>query len=102
MASDACNGGKIKIEGDAVKPSRLIGSGEIINVNKDGLHRVFKVKDILSKRVGAALVKDFMEDLTPEDELIKQKMGLESAFYRPKGLGRPTKKERRQLGKLLD
>ena len=99
-ASDACNGGKVKIEGDAVKSSKLLSGGEILSVHKEGVRHLYKVKALLSKRVGAKFVGEYLEDFTSEEELERKKFIMKSAFYRPKGMGRPTKKERRQLNQL--
>ena len=57
----------------------------------------------LEQRVGAAVVKQFAEDLTPASEYEKPKEPfLKPLFYRPKGTGRPTKKDRRDLSAFID
>ena len=99
QAAIACNSGKVKIEGESVKASKQIGIGEIINIQKDALKLTFKVIGLVEKRVSAKLVSNYVEELTPEEELMKHKEFMKSAFYRPKGLGRPTKKERRIIDK---
>ena len=93
LAVDACNAGKIKIDGKSVKPSKDIFIDDIIDVQKGIIKHKYKVLDLLEKRVSAKLVNKYMEDLTPEKELINQKAVRESAFFSPKGDGRPTKKE---------
>jgi ribosome-associated heat shock protein Hsp15 len=102
LAAEACEGGKVKINGKAVKASSKFSVGDEISLYKDGMNRKFRVVDFLEKRVGALLVKNYMEDLTPEEEFINQKVAMKSAFYRPKGQGRPTKKERRQIDDVLN
>ena len=100
MATDACKSGKIKIEGISLKPSYLLQRDEILEVRKNGFNLVFKVVDLLDKRVSAALAQPCYEDLTPQDELNKYKswyIGKGAPERREKGAGRPTKKERREL-----
>jgi len=101
MASEACAGGKIKIDGTAVKGSRNIKKNDIVQVRKGVVKYLYKVRQIAEKRMGAKLVLEFLEDITPEAELTK----LESAQKQPiqtreKGKGRPTKRERRMMDKL--
>ena len=103
LASDACAGGKIKIDGTAVKASRNIVQNDIVQVRKGVVKYLYKVLKIAEKRMGAKLVQDFLEDMTPEEELAK----LQSAHKQPiqtreKGQGRPTKKERRVMDKMRD
>ena len=98
-AADACNGGKVKIHDINVKPSREVDvDDEIHVVQETGLHKIIKVKALLKNRVGAKLVSEYIEDLTPEEEYeritLLQKMRSEQ---RERGTGRPTKKERREL-----
>ena len=103
IATKACAGGKVKIEGNTVKASRMVRKGDIIQVRKRVIKYEYKVLKIAEKRMGAKLVPDFLEDITPEEELDK----LESAHKQPiqtreKGQGRPTKKERRVMDKVRD
>jgi len=102
LATTACNAGKVKINTDHIKPSKLIVAGDIITVQKEIIKHTYRVKEIIENRIAAKLVIHYCEDLTPEDELIKKKEFLKSSFYRPKGLGRPTKKERRDISKLRE
>ena len=101
MASEACAGRKIKIDGTAVKSSRNIKKNDIVQVRKGVVKYLYKVRQIAEKRMGAQLVPEFLEDITPKEELTK----LESAQKQPiqtreKGQGRPTKRERRMMDKL--
>ena len=103
MATEACSGGKVKINETAVKASRKIITGDLIQVRKGVVKHIYCVLKIAEKRMGAKLVPDFLEDITPEEELDK----LESAHKQPiqtreKGQGRPTKKERRVMDKVRD
>lgn len=103
LATEECRKGRITIGGIAVKPSRIPKPGEIIMVRKNPVTYSYRVIGITGKRVGAALVFQFCEDITPPEELkileIRQQM---SAFDRDRGTGRPTKKERRDLDRLRD
>lgn len=100
LATTAVRNGRVKIGEKTVKASYLVQRDEIINVNRNGFNLVFKVVDLIPKRVGAAIAQECYIDLTPPEELTKYdawfvgKRGVES---REKGTGRPTKKERREI-----
>jgi ribosome-associated heat shock protein Hsp15 len=101
QATSACKGGKIKIGGQNVKASRELKVGEEISVSLTVYVKTVRVKALLQKRVGAKLVPDFMEDLTPQEEYDKQKIRQEiNTEYRDRGEGRPTKKQRRVIERL--
>jgi len=101
QAADACKKEKVLINDIAVKPSRFIKVEEIVYVKKNPVIYKFKVKALLGKRVGAKLVTDYLENLTPESELEKLEMMRDSnSGYRKRGLGRPTKKERRTIDNI--
>ena len=100
MATDACKSGKIKIEGSNLKPSYLLQREEVLEVKKNGFNLVYKVIDLLEKRVSATLAEPCYKNITPEDELNKYKewyIGKAAPERRARGAGRPTKKERRIL-----
>ena len=100
-AADACNAGKVHIGDLTVKPSRNVHLGEIITAVTGEIKRTVKVIGLNEKRVGAKLVSQFLEDLTPEEELNKpREKNLQPFVFRPKGSGRPTKKERREIDGL--
>ncbi len=102
-ATEACNGGKVKIGGVNAKPSKDVRPGDIINVRKGAVNYTFRVIDGLDKRVGAKLVPDYAENLTPEEELQKLRAPVETFFVtRDRGAGRPTKKDRRDIEQLWD
>ena len=103
QASDACRGGKVKIDGQNVKPSRDIKVSEEIEVQMGIVRKKVAVKAILKNRVGAKLVENYMEDLTPTEEYEKLDM-LKQLNHekRDRGTGRPTKKNRRDISKLKD
>ncbi|MBZ0202162.1 MAG: RNA-binding S4 domain-containing protein [Ignavibacteria bacterium] len=101
LAADACDGGKVKIEGASVKPSRHFKIGEVITVQQGYVKRAFRVIELLEKRVSAPLVKNFAEDITPQEELDKLKTErIISYLGKYKGSGRPTKKDRRLIEKM--
>jgi ribosome-associated heat shock protein Hsp15 len=101
QATLACRSGKVKIEDSPVKPSREVRTGEKVSVCLDALNRTLKVLAPLENRVGAKLVDQFMEDLTPPEEYQKLKLRKNGGFgYRLRGLGRPTKRERREIDTL--
>lgn len=100
MATDACKSGKVKIDEVAVKPAYQLERGETVVVRKNGFNFVFKVVDLIKKRVGAPIAQACYEDLTPEEELNKYNdwyVGKKGTEKRQKGAGRPTKKERREI-----
>ncbi len=101
IATNACKKQRVLINNIAVKPSRIIRLNEVIYVKQPPITRTYKVKGLLSKRLAARLVLDYVEDITPEEELQKTKIIRNTGFVkRNKGMGRPTKKERRVIDKL--
>jgi ribosome-associated heat shock protein Hsp15 len=97
LASASCRHGHVKISGQPVKPSRTVRVNDVIVVNKDQMTRTFKALQLLERRVGAAAAREFVEDQTPASEFEKTREPYFHPFVRPKGSGRPTKKERRQI-----
>lgn len=103
LASEACRSGKISMQGLVVKPSREIKIGDVIEVYKTPLQLKIKVKELLENRVGAPLVSNYMEDLTPKEEYDKILLLKDKQFEkRDRGTGRPTKKERRDIDEFKD
>ena len=103
LATEECKKGRVTIGGVAVKPSRAVKIGEIILVRKNPVTYSYRVIELLGKRVGAKLVPTYMEDLTPAEELKKLDEAQGGAlFTRDRGAGRPTKKDRRDIGKVTD
>lgn len=103
MANDACQSGKIKINSTRIKPSRIIQIGDRITVQKGYIKFDYEVIGIIEKRVSATLAQQNYIDHTPEEEKIKTNTKLFTPQYqRVKGQGRPTKKDRRDLDKLLE
>lgn len=103
LATDACRNGRVTIAGQPVKPSREVRIGETIVVQKDEMTRTFKVLGLLEQRVGAPLAKQYVEDLTPPSEFEKKRQpNYLPPMHRPKGAGRPTKRDRRALDSFSD
>lgn len=101
-AATAASGGKVQINGENVKPARSVRVGEIIVAGGVNITRTVKVLALLDHRVGAKLVLNFMEDLTPASEYERQReRNAMPVAVRPPGSGRPTKKERRSLNNFL-
>lgn len=102
LATEACRKGHIILGGITVKPSRIVKIGEVILVKKNPVTYAYRVIALLGKRVGAKLVPDYLEDITPAEEL--QKLDADytgSLFTRDRGAGRPTKKDRRDIGRVF-
>ena len=89
------------MNGDRVKPSRFVQIGDRIEAQLVALKRTVVVKALLEKRVGAKLVPDFLDDLTPPEEYQKRQTIAQTILKRDRGMGRPTKKDRRDIEKLL-
>lgn len=101
QATEACKGGKIKMSGVNAKPSKEIKVGEQIDIVQNGIRKSVQVKQLSKNRVGAKLVPELMEDLTPPEELEKLEMARKINYERrQKGLGRPSKKDRRNIDRL--
>lgn len=102
LAADACAAGKIKMDGESLKASYMLKAGQTIQVQKEGIRMIIKVVKLIEKRVGATLAVQCYEDLTPPEE--KDKLKFPSVFYevRDRGIGRPTKKDRRAIEKFKD
>lgn len=100
LASEACKRGRVLINDMNVKPSRSVSVGETIQVKKPPVSYFYKVLDPIQKRVGAKIVADYMLDVTPQEELDKLSMQDDFFINRPRGTGRPTKKDRRDLDTL--
>lgn len=101
-AAEACKGGKVEIGGENVKPSRSVQVGEKVEVMKEEVLREFKVRGLLLKRVGAKVVADYVEDLTPPERLeIRRETVAQVVLRRAAGSGRPTKRERRDMERLF-
>ena len=103
LAADACKKGRVLMQGVAVKPSRELKVGDVLQVRRNPIIYTFKVVALTQNRVGAKLVPQFMENVTAPDQLeLLEVLKLDQSNRRTKGLGRPTKKERRDLDDFFD
>ena len=102
LAATACAAGHVKIDGASVKSARNVRPGEVLIVQTDRLRRTVKVLAPLQQRVGASLVSQYLEDLTPPAEYERARQdSIAAVQLYPKGWGRPTKKNRRVLERFL-
>ena len=98
IAADACKNGRVTLKGERIKPSRIIKEGDVIEVRKPPITYTFRILKAIENRVGAKLVPEILENITPPEQYQLLEMNRISGFIdRARGTGRPTKKERRQL-----
>ena len=98
IATNACKKGHVKIDGNNLKPSKEIFGTETITIRKNQINYKIQVLDIPPSRVGAKLVDLYRKDITPKEEFEKTELLKYSKdYYRKKGTGRPTKKDRRDI-----
>ena len=103
IASDACKNGRVTIGGVAMKPSRTIKVGDVIDVRKSPVTYSFKVLKTIEQRVGAKLLPEIYENVTDPKQYELLEMSRISGFIdRARGTGRPTKKERRALDAFVE
>jgi len=102
LAAEACNKGRIIINGIEAKPSRDIKPGDTVFIRKLPVVYTIKVKELTENRLPAKRVPEFIEDLTSPEELEKLKLQDTVFLKRDRGEGRPTKKERRLLDKVIN
>lgn len=103
IATDACKKGRVTIGGVAVKPSRTVKPGDVVNVKKPPITYSFRVKQVTANRLGAKLVPEYLENITPESQYELLEMTRISGFVdRRKGLGRPTKRDSRELSRFKE
>ena len=98
IAAAACKKGRVSLKGAPVKASRMIKEGDIIDVRKPPITYSFRVLQAIERRVGAKLIPEILENITPPEQYEILEMNKISGFVnRAKGTGRPTKKDRRSL-----
>lgn len=106
LAADACRRGQVRIGGSRAKPSRPVAPGMVIEVHQPAMTKTMRILAVPGNRVGAKLVPDCLEDLTPEEEKekatrIRRENRLNRVFHVP-GQGRPDKRQLRRIRKFLD
>lgn len=103
IAAEACKKGRVTVDNQPVKSSRQIRRNDEISIKVPPAVKTFRVLDLSEKRMAAKLVPDYIEDITPKEELDMLEMArMTQKMNRPKGTGRPTKKDRRDLDNLND
>lgn len=102
IAADACKNGRVTVDGANAKPSRMVKAGETVSVRKSPVTYSFRILQTIEQRVGAKLVPQVYENVTPPDQYELLEMTRISGFIdRARGTGRPTKKERRSLDAFI-
>ena len=102
-AAEACRTNRVTINGSYTKPSREVKPGDTVTVRKTIVTYTYRVLALVSSRQGAKNVPDYMEDITPAEELSKLNVPRETILVqRDRGMGRPTKRERREIDSLMD
>lgn len=103
IASEACKKGRVSIGNAVAKPSRTVKVGDTVSVRKPPVTYTFRVLALTENRLGAKLVPGYMENITPQSELDLLEVVRISGFVdRRKGLGRPTKREGRELSRFTE
>jgi ribosome-associated heat shock protein Hsp15 len=102
IAADACKNGRVMVNDVQVKPSRMVKVGDKVSVRKSPVTYSFKILKTIEQRVGAKLLPEIYENVTPPDQYELLEMTRISGFVdRQRGTGRPTKKDRRQMDAFL-
>ncbi len=103
IAADACKNGRISMNGVQLKPSRTFKVGDVFNVRKGPITYTFRVLQLTENRLGAKLVPEYMRDETSPQQLeILELARMAGNGGRDKGMGRPTKKDRRDIEVFFD
>ena len=98
LATIACKKGHVKVNKDTAKPSRDVFPQDKIDLRKDQINYQLIINDIPESRIGAKLVDIYRTDITPKDQFeAKELLKYSKDYYRKKGVGRPTKKDRRDI-----
>lgn len=103
LATDACKAGKVKLNGQSIKPSYVVKEGDVFSIQKGVERKVIRVVSLLDKRMDAKSVAPYYEDQTP----VEDTFSFKSVFHAPvlkrdRGTGRPTKRDRREIDGLQD
>lgn len=103
MAVEACKKGRVSINGTVVKPARTVKAGDEVSVRKPPVTYTFKVLALAENRMGAKLVPEYLENITPKEQYDILEMSRISGFIaRSKGQGRPTKREGREMKAFME
>ena len=103
LATEACKKGHVSIGDSTLKPSKMVQVGEIVKVRKAPITKSLKIIALAEKRMSAKLILDFVEDVTPAEEMELLEMQKNMRWIaRDRGTGRPTKKDRRELDDFFE
>ena len=103
LATTACKKGHVRLNKEIVKPSREVYPQDQIELRKDQINYQLVVNDIPESRIGAKLVDIYRSDKTPKEQFeAKELLKYSKDYYRKKGVGRPTKKDRRDIDGFND
>jgi ribosome-associated heat shock protein Hsp15 len=103
ISTEACKAGRVKKDGQSIKPSYVVKIGEVLTVQKGIERKVIRVTNLIERRVDAKTAIGFFDDITPVEETSAYKSAFNSPLLsRDRGTGRPTKKDRREIDGLLD
>jgi ribosome-associated heat shock protein Hsp15 len=103
IAADACKNGRVTINDVNVKPSHMVKVGETVSVRKPPVTYSFRILKTIEQRVGAKLLPEIYDNVTPQDQYELLEMNRISGFVdRARGTGRPTKKDRRAMDAFLN
>ena len=102
IAAEACKKNRVSVGGVNVKPSRMIRVGDVLHIRKPPVTFSFKVLALTENRMGAKSAPLYLENITPPEQYELLEMNKISGFVdRARGMGRPTKKERRDLEQFM-
>ncbi len=102
-AAEACKSKQIMLDDIVVKPSRMLQAGDEFKIKHPPVYKVYRIKQMLHNRVGAKLVQDYIENITPQEYLdTLDVINKNVALQRDRGTGRPTKKDRRDLTEFFE
>lgn len=103
IATDACKKGRVTMGGVSVKPSRTVKPGDVVEVRKPPVTYTFRVKAVTGNRLGAKLVPEYLENITPQSQYDLLEMTRISGFVdRQRGTGRPTKRDGREMSRFKE
>lgn len=103
QATTACKKGHVRVNQENVKPSRDVYATDIVEFRKDQINYKITINDLPQNRVGAKLVDLYRTDITPKEQFeAKELLKYSKDYYRKKGAGRPTKKDRRDIDGFTD
>ena len=98
IATQACKKGAVRINDAAVKPSRDVYPGDNVTLRKNQINYPLRVIEVPKSRVGPKLVDLYRVDTTPKEAFQQQELlKYSKEYYRKRGMGRPTKKDRRDI-----